>query len=268
MEPARKVTSDIDILPSYAPIPGFGIIPVNAFVLKAAEPVLVDTGVPLESEQFMAALESVIDPEDLKWVWLTHPDQDHVGSLRAIVARVPGIRVITTFLGFGYLSLFSPLPPDRVFLLNPGEKLTVGDRELVCLKPPTFDNPATTELYDTKSRVLFSSDCFGAILQAPSEEAFTIAPADLREGQMMWSRVDAPWLHKVDQTKFAADLDAIRRLDPTLVLSSHLPPARAMLPQMLQTLVEVPGSEPLVLPNQAQLEAMLAQMTHGAPNPA
>ena len=38
---------------------------------------------------------------------------------------------------------------------------------------------------------------------------------------------------------------------------------RLMLPQMLQTLSEVPDSEPLVLPNQAQLEAMLAQMTHG-----
>ena len=171
--------------------------------------------------------------------------------------------MITTFLGLGYMSLFSPLPPDRVFLLNPGEKLDVGDHELACLKPPSFDNPATTELYDTKSRVLFSSDCFGAMLQAPAEEAAAIPPAELRAGQMMWSRVDAPWLHKVDQAKFGAELEEIRQLDPAVVLSSHLPPARAMLPQMLQTLSEVPDSEPLVLPNQAQLEAMLAQMTHG-----
>lgn len=267
METARKVTPDVDILPSYFPIPGFGMIPVNAFVLKASEPVLVDTGVPLESEQFIAALESVIDPEEIKWLWLTHPDQDHIGSLQALIARAPGIRVITTFLGMGYMSLFSPLPPDRVLLLNPGEKLDVGDRQLVCLKPPSFDNPATTELYDTKSRALFSSDCFGAMLQAPAEEAGAIPPTELREGQIMWSRVDAPWLHKVDKAKFGAELESIRQLDPAFVLSSHLPPAQALLPQMLQTLSEVPGSEPLVMPNQAGLEAMLAQLTHGATVP-
>jgi flavorubredoxin len=264
MEPARRVTPDIEILPSYFPIPGFGMIPVNAFVLKAAQPVLVDTGVPLESEQFMTALETLIDPEDLKWIWLAHPDQDHVGSLQALIRRVPDIRVITTFLGFGYMSLFNPLPPDRVFLLNPGEKIDVGDRELLCLKPPSFDNPATTEVYDMKSRALFSSDCFGAMLQGAAEEAGDIPPAELHEGQMMWSRVDAPWLHKVDQAKFAAELEAIRSMDPAIVLSSHLPPARALLPQMLETLARVPGSEPLMLPNQAQLEVMVAQMTQGA----
>jgi flavorubredoxin len=265
MQAARQVTPDIDILPSFFPIPGLGGVPVNAFVLKAAQPVLVDTGIPVESDDFVAALESVIDPEDLKWIWLTHPDQDHIGSLQRLMDRLPEVRLITTFLGFGILSLFAAIPPNRVFLLNPGEKIDVGDRELVCLKPPTFDNPATTELYDTKSRVLFSSDFFGAVLQEPAEEAFAVPAADLKEGQMIWSRVDAPWIHKVDQSIFATELSAIRDLDPAIVLSSHLPPARGMLPQMLDTISQVPGAEPVVLPNQAQLEAMLAQLTQGAP---
>jgi len=47
-----------------------GFLPVNAFVIKAREPVLVDTGMGIESEEFMKALESIIDPQDLKWVWL------------------------------------------------------------------------------------------------------------------------------------------------------------------------------------------------------
>jgi hypothetical protein len=265
MESARKVTTDIDILPSHFEVPGFGFIPVNAFVIKAQEPVLVDTGLHQDHDQFMAALGSVIDPSEIKWLWLTHPDQDHVGSLKTLVEEYPNIRVVTTFLGYGILSLSGPPPMDRVYFLNPGEELDVGDRKLVCMRPPSFDNPATTAIYDTKSRVLFSSDCFGAVLQEPSEEAFAVAPAALKEGQLLWGSVDAPWLHKVDQGKFAAELNEIRKLDPAIVLSSHLPPARAMLPQLLGTLAEVPEAPAFVGPNQAALEAMMQQMTQGAP---
>ena len=37
-------------------IPGIGLVPINAFVLHGAEPVLVDTGPVVESDEFMAAL--------------------------------------------------------------------------------------------------------------------------------------------------------------------------------------------------------------------
>ena len=51
-----KAAPDIDVLTSSFPVPGFGLIPINAFVLHAAEPVLVDTGTVVESDDFMDAL--------------------------------------------------------------------------------------------------------------------------------------------------------------------------------------------------------------------
>ena len=183
----------------------------------------MDTGLHQDRDQFMAALGSIVDPLDLKWIWLTHPDQDHLGSLQAVIEANPRVRVVTTFLGFAMLGLRDPIPPDRVYLLNPGQHLDVGDRTLVCLRPPTFDNPATTAVFDTRSRALFSSDCFGAVLQGPAEEAFAIPEGDLRDGQLLWTTVDTPWLHNVDATRFAVALNDLRNLDPTFVLSSHLP---------------------------------------------
>ena len=76
-----KAAPDIDVLTSSFPIPGFGLVPINAFVLHGPEPVLVDTGAVVEREEFMTALRSVIDPADLKWIWLTHTDFDHIGAL-------------------------------------------------------------------------------------------------------------------------------------------------------------------------------------------
>jgi len=263
MDSPRRVTEDIHVLPSYFPMPGFGLVPVNAFVLKAMQPVLIDTGLHQDGADFMNGLRSVIDPSDLRWLWLTHPDQDHVGSLRTLMQEVPHLRLVTTFLGYGILSLFEQIPLDRVYLLNPGESLDVGDRRLTAYKPPTFDNPATTGFYDSKSGALFSSDCFGALVNAPADEAEAIGADELRRGQVLWTSIDSPWLHKVDQRKFAAELGVVREMDPKVVLSSHLPPASSLTQTFLSSLASVPDAQPFVGPNQAALEMMLAGMTQG-----
>jgi flavorubredoxin len=260
MEAPYKVAEDIYALRTYFPVPTLGLVPVNAFVLRAKEPVLIDTGLIPERDDFMAALRSVIDPKDLRWLWLTHPDADHVGSLERLLAEAPDLRVITTFLGVGILSLSSPLPLDRVFLLNPGDTIDVGDRTLTAVKPPVFDNPATTGLLDSRSGAFFSSDCFGAVLTSPAREAGDIPPAELSRGQFLWGTVDSPWIHKVDRSRLAAELAALRQLAPELILSSHLPPARGLTERLLGTLSLLPDAAPFIGPDQAALAKMLAEL--------
>ncbi len=257
-----KAAADIEVLTSNFPIPGYGLVPVNAFVIKGSEPVLVDTGAAVTSKEFMPALRSVIDPADLRWLWLTHTDYDHMGCLHQLLAENPQLRVITTFLGMGIMSLFDPLPMDRVYLVNPGEKITVGNRTLTAVRPPVFDNPSTTGFYDDKTGVLFSSDCFGALLQTIPHSAAEISDSDLRDGQVFWASVDSPWLHKVERGALAVELDVIRKMAPKMVLSSHLPPAPGhMTERLLASLTATPGARPFVGPNQAALEQMLQAMT-------
>ena len=266
MVTSYKAAPDIEVLTSNFPIPGYGLVPINAFVIKGSEPILVDTGTVVESGEFLSALRAVIDPADLKWIWLTHTDLDHIGSLHALLAENPRIRVITTFLGVGIMSLSAPLPMDRVYLVNPGQKITVGDRTLTAIKPPAFDNPSTTGFYDDKSGVFFSSDCFGALLpSAAPQNAADLSDKALREGQLFWAVLDAPWLHKVDRAAFAKELDGIRRMAPKMVLSSHLPAAPgAMTERLLASLAAAPATQPFVGPDQAALEQMLKQMTEVA----
>ena len=121
-------------------------MPINAFVLHGTEPVLVDTGTVLQSEDFMAALRSVIDPSDLRWIWLSHTDFDHIGSLHQLLAENPRLTVITTFLGVGIMGLTAPLPMDRVHLVNPGQTITVGDRTLTAVTPPGLRQPGDDRL--------------------------------------------------------------------------------------------------------------------------
>jgi hypothetical protein len=162
----------------------------------------------------------------------------------------------------GIMGLADPLPMDRVYLINPGQQLKLSDRILTAVKPPTFDNPITTGLFDDRTRALFSADCFGALLQVVPESATDLSTDELRQGQVFWATVDSPWLHGFDPAALAAALDAVRRIEPTLVLSSHLPAAPgSMIDVLLASIQAVPESDPFVGPDQVALEQMLAQMT-------
>jgi flavorubredoxin len=261
-------TKDIDVLTTAFPVPGFGQIPVNAFVLHGDEPMLVDTGPVVESDEFMATLRSVIDPADLRWIWLTHTDFDHIGSLHRLLDENPDLTVITTFVGVGIMSLSAPLPLDRINLVNPGTEVTIGGRTLAALRPPAFDNPVTTGFYDRSSKTLFSADCFGAMLADPKvpERADDLSDEALQQGQVFWATVDSPWLHRVDRSMLAADVEGLRSLDPALVLSSHLPAAPGtMFDRLAANLLAAPDATPFVGPDQAALEAMLAEMQGGGP---
>jgi flavorubredoxin len=257
-----KGAPDVDVVTSTATVAGFGNLAINAFVIHADQPVLVDTGAVRESDDFMAALRLVIDPADLRWIWLTHTDFDHIGSLHRLLEENDQVRVITSFLGVGIMSLAAPLPMDRVYLVNPGQSVDVGDRTLTAVRPPAFDNPITTGLRDERSGILFSSDCFGALLDEVPERAEDVSDDALRQGQVFWATVDSSWLHHVDRAVFASELDRIRALEPTMVLSSHLPAAQgSSLERMLGALAEVPGAPAFVGPDQAALEQMLAGLT-------
>ncbi len=68
-----RVGSDVTVLNDHLEVPGIGFLPVNAFVLHASEPVVIDTGLSLPNRNFLDTLGSVIDPADVRWIWLTHP---------------------------------------------------------------------------------------------------------------------------------------------------------------------------------------------------
>jgi len=256
---SRLVATDTESIVSYYPLPGYGMLPINAFLIRSVQPVLVDTGLGVLKDPFMDHLRSLIPLRDLRWVWLTHTDADHIGNLAQVLIEAPKLRVITTFLGMGKM-LLHQLPVDRVFLLNPGQHLDIGDRRLVAVRPPSFDAPETTGLFDTKTRALFSADCFGALMKEPAEAATDMNPSDLREGLVTWTTVDSPWLHLADEDKFGRSLDLIRKLEPSVILSHHLPPATGITELLLKNLASARSAPAFLGPDQAAMEASIRNM--------
>jgi hypothetical protein len=249
-----------------------GVLPVNAFVLLAEEPVLVDTGIGFDGEQFVDALASILDPAALRWVWLTHDDADHTGAIGRVFEVAPNARLVTNAFSALRMATWWQVPLDRVHAIRPGDELHVGDRTLQALRPPLYDSPLSTGFLDRLTGSMFSVDAFGAILPEPTQSAADVPPDALAGGMLGWALSDSPWLHLVDRERFAGALDDVRRLQPSQILSTHLPAANgSSLDQFLEVLEKVPDAEPHVPPDYQEFSYILAALTEqqqqSAPSP-
>jgi glyoxylase-like metal-dependent hydrolase (beta-lactamase superfamily II) len=256
--PPLSLTADVTRLPAFTPLPGLGVLPVNSHVITGEEPMLIDTGLRVLADATLASLAQVVDPAELRWIWLTHCDADHLGALPALLELAPRARIVTNYLGMGKLGLVHDISPERFYLVNPGQELDIGDRKLVAFSPPSFDAPETMGLFDPRSRVLFSSDCFGALLQAPMDDVAGVDPRALADGSITWTSIDAPWLGSSSENALAAAIDPLRAFGAEIVASAHLPVARGMFEVLAGHLLAARTASRFVGPDQRVLEAMFA----------
>jgi hypothetical protein len=253
--------ADVHVFPAYLSLPGIGVLPVNAYLLMAEEPVLIDSGIAVDSDDFIAAVSSVIDLEKLKWVWLTHDDADHTGSIQRIMERAPNAKLLTHAMSALRMATWWPVPMDRVHAIRFNDEIHVGDRTLTAVAPPLFDNPMSIGVLDRATGGLFSVDAFGAILPEPTNDASEVPPEALAGGMLGWATSDAPWAHVVDRQRFGQILDRVRQLQPTRIFSSHLPAASGTsLEEFLGVLQQVPDAEPFMPPDSEQFAQMIAAM--------
>jgi len=257
---AQHVTDAWTALPSWLPVPGLGALPINAFLLKGREPVLVDTGLGALSDAMIEQLGTEIDPEDLRWIWLSHTDADHIGNLDRILAFAPNATVVTNFLGAGKMGMMGVGDPSRMRLLEPGEVFEVGGRRLHQVKPPYYDAPETMGFFDETDRVFFAADAFGALFPGSVGTIDEIPKDALREGLVAWSSVDAPWLAEMDRASLGQMLGALEQLDPAHVLSGHLPVAHRLdtLTDIVRSAYGRGTTEAVTPQTAAQVEAILA----------
>lgn len=251
----------VTVLPGYLPVPGMGVLAANAYLVDGPEPMLVDAGPCGAEDGFRRALSSVVDPAALRWLWLTHTDPDHVGSLEWLLEVAPDLRIVTTYLAVGKLSMRMQVPMDRLHWANPGDVVEANGRRLRAVRPPSYDAPETVGFVDEGSSTLYSADSFGAVMQGPATDAADIAAGELTDGLVLWSTVDAPWITDVDRGRFADNVTGVTSYGARRVLSAHLPPATGITDRLVEAIHRVPEADPWVGPDQRGLEAILASVS-------
>ena len=260
-----RVGPDTYVIPELVPGPPGAYVPLNSMVITGAEPVIVDTGNELSRTEWMEAAFSIVDPADVRWVFLSHDDHDHIGNLTAVLDACPQATLVTNWFTVERTVRAMELPLDRMRWVNPGESFDAGDRTLVAVRPPIFDGPTTRGLYDSKTGIYWAVDSFGSLLPDYLTDADDV-PEDLwRDSFTFFAQIVSPWTTMVDADKFAASIDAVARLDITAVASGHGPRLQgARLQEGFRMLRELTSTPIIPIPGQADLDAMLLAGLHAA----
>jgi flavorubredoxin len=224
---AHAVAPETFLIPTIAAEPLSGaFLMANTLVIRGAEPVVVDTGCSLVREQWLATVFSVVEPEDVRWVFVSHDDHDHIGNLEGVLDRCPNATLVANWSMTTRLGGDVELPLDRMRWLDAGQSFHAGDRELHLVRPPLFDSPATRGLFDPSTGVLWAVDTFGALVQAPVLEADDADPALYAESFDALNQWNTPWLAWLDVDRFAAHVRATAALPASAVASAHGPVLR------------------------------------------
>jgi flavorubredoxin len=256
-----RVSDDVVALTgALPPIDGM-VLPVSAYCMLGTEPTLIDTGLSPLGEEFREALWGLVDPEDLRWIVVTHDDRDHTGSLRAILDQAPNATVVTNFVSMVKIGEDWMLPMDRLRLVNAGERLDIGDDSFDIFRPPTYDSPGTLAFHALRRGVCFSSDCMGTFLPDDVDlagSADDLPAADYATGVGAFASVLSPWMHDIAPDRWQAAVAGLRRRDVDVLLSTHGLPIRRGLGPLLDAAAEMPTGPAFVPPTQEFVEAMLA----------
>lgn len=254
------ITPDVHLIRSLPDGGATERIARNSLVLRGTgDAVLVDTGAVADRDGWWAQVEAVVDPQDVGWIYLTHDDADHVGNLAEALDRCPRALVVTTCqLGQRLAGTF-PIPLARSRWLNDGERTTLGDREVVAIRPPAYDAPTTRGLYDVASKVYWSADCFGLPVPHPVDEVGQLDRDVWDDGTLRFGTLLSPWVAQVDPGRWRQSVSRVAALDLHALASAHGPVVRRRdVDHALELIAELPDRPEPTAPGQRHLEQLLA----------
>lgn len=259
--PPYRIAQDTWVIPEYFPAGPDAFVPINSMVIAGAEPVVVDTGTFLNRERWLDAVGSIVDPADVKWIYLSHDDHDHVGNLEPMLELAPQATLVTTWFSLERLAGDIRPPLERVRWVRDGESFDIGDRTLHAHRPPIYDGPTTRGLFDDRTGVFWAADAFASLVPDTAVEQADTTSAAWEESFLRMNSLVSPWHSMVDPVKYEALISRVASLPITTVASGHTPTLRAdQLGAAFGLLRRLPGMEAAVELGQDDLDAILQQV--------
>lgn len=239
-------------------------VSLHSLVINGPEPIIVDTGTPVNRRQWMEDVCSLVDPGDVRWIFLSHDDIDHVGNLRAIMEACPNATVVNTWFLHERHACDFDFPRDRCRWVNDGDSWRAGNRTLTAITPPLFDSPVTRGLYDDRTGVYWAADAFAVPLPGPMDDVSELDPGAWQAGVEMFNCWNSPWCKLVDQAKFDRHVDRVQGLDIEVVASCHSPLIRRpQIDQAFSIIRGIPDAAVPPLPGNADLQALKLALATG-----
>src|SRR5690349_15225628 len=72
-----------------------GVVHINSMVIRGAEPLVVDTDSPTNREQYLQDVFALVELQDVRWIFVSHEDFDHIGNLHEMLDACPNATLVT-----------------------------------------------------------------------------------------------------------------------------------------------------------------------------
>ncbi|HBA85457.1 MAG TPA: MBL fold hydrolase [Verrucomicrobia bacterium] len=187
----------------------------NAYLVQGTEKtVLIDAVDLAKIDILMEQLESA---PKLDYIVSQHSEQDHSGSIPALLEKYPEAKVLASPQGRTYLIDLLNLPPEKVTAIKDGETLSLGGKTLRFLTTPWVHWPDTMCTFLEEDRILFTCDFFGSHLAA-SETYATDERRVYTAAKLYYAQIMMPYAKQA-----AKNIEKVAPLQPAIVAPSHGP---------------------------------------------
>ncbi|HLP62819.1 MAG TPA: FprA family A-type flavoprotein, partial [Candidatus Deferrimicrobium sp.] len=189
----------------------------NAYlVLGSEKTALIDTVDPTKSHILIANLRKVGVPK-IDYVIAHHAEQDHSGTIPAILELFPDALVVTNAKCREFLGDLLHIANEKFLTVQDGENISLGDKTLEFHLTPWVHWPETMVTYLKEDKILFSCDFFGSHM-ANSQLFVEDEPKVLEAAKRYYAEIMMPF-----RTPIQKNIEKIEPLDIRYIAPSHGP---------------------------------------------
>lgn len=188
----------------------------NSYLIKADKTVLIDTVDPTKTDVLMNNLKAA-GVEHIDYIVTNHAEQDHSGSLPAVLGRYPMAKVYCTPKCKTFLMDLLPIPEDKFVTVADKETLSLGNKMLEFIYFPWVHWPETMLTFLREDKVLFTCDLFGSHLA--STEVFVTDECQVHEAaKRYYGEIMMPF-----RTNIQKDIVKLDNYNIDIIAPSHGP---------------------------------------------
>ncbi|HPB00328.1 MAG TPA: FprA family A-type flavoprotein [Candidatus Marinimicrobia bacterium] len=189
----------------------------NAYLIKGSQKTaLLDTVDPPKKHELLENLQE-IGIERIDYLISHHAEQDHSGTIPAVLEQFPMAQVVTNQKCRALLQEHLLIPDEKFKIINDGEELSLGNKTLRFIFTPWVHWPETISTYLEEDKILFSCDFFGSHL-ATSNLFVDDESRVYRSAKRYYAEIMMPFRSNVRQ-----NLEKVKNLAIEMIAPSHGP---------------------------------------------
>ena len=133
----------------------------NSYVIMDEKVAVMDAVDKAKIAEWLGNVEDALAGRQPDYLVISHMEPDHSAGVAAFAAKYPEVTVVGNAKIFDMFRNFYGAELPNKLLVKEGDKLSLGEHELIFYSAPMVHWPEVMVSYESKDKVLFSADAFG-----------------------------------------------------------------------------------------------------------